>query len=267
MRKRSKLYEQFWAHGKVKDCPVYDMHAHMGKFGPIYLPYNEAEDMVKRMEMAGVKMALFSHHGAILGVREGMNDPCIEPVHRFPNRLRAYMSVNGNYQDIMKKDLRMYEKNKDVFVGLKLHYATPLGDKRNDYAYSFANERKLLVLMHTWGFTDVSGPKEVRKVAEKFSDISIFMGHSCHGEWDEAGKLAKEFRNVYCELCAVPDERNGVIEKFVETAGSEKILYGTDLPWFTEHYYIGTVLGADITDNDRRNIFYRNAERLLKPLF
>ena len=46
-------------------------------------------------------------------------------------------------------------------------------------------------------------------------------------------------------------------------AGSEKIVFGTDLPWFSTFYYVGAILEADITDEDRRNIFYRNGRRLL----
>lgn len=48
--------------------------------------------------------------------------------------------------------------------------------------------------------------------------------------------------------------------------GSTRMVFGTDAPWFNYPYYIGSLLGADITDEDRRNICYRNAERLLKPL-
>ncbi len=41
------------------------------------------------------------------------------------------------------------------------------------------------------------------------------------------------------------------------------MLYGTDLPWFDEHHAIGSVLAADITDDDVHNILHRNAEALL----
>jgi len=54
----------------------------------------------------------------------------------------------------------------------------------------------------------------------------------------------------------------GVIEAFVEAVGSERILFGTDLPWFDPHYGIGCILMSRITDDDRRNILHRNAERL-----
>jgi len=50
----------------------------------------------------------------------------------------------------------------------------------------------------------------------------------------------------------------------VEGAGSEKMLYGTDLPWFDPHYVIGCILFARIDDEDRHNILHRNAERLLE---
>ena len=56
------------------------------------------------------------------------------------------------------------------------------------------------------------------------------------------------------------------IEKFVREAGSDRMLFGTDLPWFDPHQAIGVLLNADITDEDRHNICHRNAEQLLAPI-
>ena len=61
------------------------------------------------------------------------------------------------------------------------------------------------------------------------------------------------------------DDR-GVIEKFVREAGSDRMLFGTDLPWFDPHQAVGALLSADIDDEDRHNICHRNAEKLLAPL-
>ena len=58
------------------------------------------------------------------------------------------------------------------------------------------------------------------------------------------------------------DDR-GPVEKFVAAALGERLLFGTDLPWFDPHHGIGAVLSAEITDQDRHNILHRNAERLL----
>ena len=36
------------------------------------------------------------------------------------------------------------------------------------------------------------------------------------------------------------------------------------MPWYSTHYAAGAVLFAKISDDARRDIFYRNAGRLLK---
>ncbi len=261
---RSHLQEQFYELGRVPDCPVYDMHAHMGPFNGIYMPRNDPASMVHSAEHAGVKLVVFSHHAALLCPDIG-NAASIEAVRRFPERLRAYCLINPNYPEIIRRDLETYDQYQDVYIGLKYladYHQYAISDERYQPAWGMANERGLPVLMHTWGGSRFDGAGEVRKVAERYPNAKILMGHSCHDDWDGAIGVVKDFPNVYFELCAVMDER-GILERFVEACGSERILFGTDLPWFNEHYYIGAVLGAGITDDDRRNIFYRNAEKLL----
>ena len=54
----------------------------------------------------------------------------------------------------------------------------------------------------------------------------------------------------------------GLVENLVNRVGSERLLFGTDMPWFDEYQAVGGVLSADISENDMRNILYRNAERI-----
>ena len=49
-------------------------------------------------------------------------------------------------------------------------------------------------------------------------------------------------------------------------AGSEKIVFGTDMPWYSPHFAAGSVLFAHITDDDRHNILHRNAAKILEKL-
>jgi predicted TIM-barrel fold metal-dependent hydrolase len=56
---------------------------------------------------------------------------------------------------------------------------------------------------------------------------------------------------------------SGVVEYLVETAGSEKVVFGSDLPWYSQHYHAGAILFARISDEARHDILHRNAERLL----
>ena len=50
----------------------------------------------------------------------------------------------------------------------------------------------------------------------------------------------------------------------VNAVGSERVLFGTVMPWYDPMYAIGSVLFANVSDEDKRNIFYNNAMNLLK---
>jgi predicted TIM-barrel fold metal-dependent hydrolase len=263
----SPLAEAFWRDGRCESCPVYDMHGHMGVLNAIYFPRPDAPDMIRTMDAAGVKMLVFAHHGSLFSPEFG-HQPAIDAVRQFPDRLRAYLPVNGAYPDQIKADLKLIDRYPDVFVGIKFlcdYHLVPMTDERYRPAWELADERKLLVLSHTWGDSKYDGPAVVRRIAERYHGLTLLMGHSCSGAWDDAVKLANDFPNVYLELTAVLDDR-GIVEKFIAEAGAHRMLFGTDLPWFDPHHGIGALLSAHITDEDRHLILHRNAECLLEPL-
>ena len=264
----SDLARTFWEHGKAADCPIYDMHGHMGPYHSIYFPRAEPADMVRTMDEAGVRLLIFSHHSA-LNSPNLANQPSIAAVRAFPDRLRAYCMVNPNYPEQMARDLDAFDSLfPDVYVGFKFlsdYHQIPLTDEAYRPAWEVADRRGLLVLAHTWGGSQYDGEAVVRKVAERYPNVKFLLGHSCHGAWDAAIALANDFPNIYLELTAIFDDRGG-IETFVRGAGSDRMLFGTDLPWFDPHQAIGVLLNAGITDEDRHNICHRNAERLLRPI-
>jgi len=262
----SQLAREFWAAGNAADCPVYDMHGHMDIWHSIYFPRPDAPDMIRTMNECGVKMLVFSHHMALFAPDVG-NTPAIQAVRQYPDRLRAYCVINPHYPGQIKADLASFESYPDVYVGFKFlpdYHGVALYDEAYRSAWEYANDRELLVLTHTWGGSQFDGPAVVERVAEKYPRVKLLMGHSCHGDWDAAVRLAQDRPNVYLELTAVFDDR-GVLEKFVREAGSHRMLFGTDLPWFDPHHAIGALLSARISDEDRHNICHRNAEALLAP--
>ena len=89
------------------------------------------------------------------------------------------------------------------------------------------------------------------------------MGHSGYGEWETSVAIARDLPNVYLDLTSVVQALdfsqmpggslmprvpvfsphvNGLIEYMVATAGSQKIVFGSDLPWYSQHYHAGAVL-------------------------
>ena len=66
-------------------------------------------------------------------------------------------------------------------------------------AFRYADAHRLPVLSHTWGKSPECGPEEVRKVAERYPNAPILMGHSCWGEFEKAIELARAYPNVYLD--------------------------------------------------------------------
>jgi predicted TIM-barrel fold metal-dependent hydrolase len=265
IRPGSRLAAECWAQGRSDTCPVYDMHGHMGPWKSIYFPAAGADAMVRLMDAAGVKLLCFTHHAALFSPDQS-NAPSVAAVRQYPDRLRAYLGINPHYPEIIRRELAGFDRMRDVFVGLKLlaaYHRVRMSDRRYRYALAFAAERRLPVLVHTWSGDPACGAAEVRRVAERYPAVTFLLGHCLNDDWEAAVAVAKEFPNTYLELTSIPGKR-GVVEQLVEGAGSGRILFGTDLPWFEEHQGIGSLLSADITEADIHNILHRNAERILK---
>ncbi len=259
----SKLAKQFWETGKLP-CPILDFHAHMDEHPAIYFPAPSAEDMMRSMNNFGIRWLFFCNHLAL-------DDPMYgehfnrDNVAKYPDRLRAYHIILPRHLDC-DGIIRDLEEHGDKYIGCKIlgdYSSFPIDDPSIFPVYKYLNDHKLLLLIHTWGGSPYNGAQNVANIAKSFPDITIVAGHTFFGRQKEGVKLCLQYPNVYFELTAVPIMR-GCLEDIVETAGgSERILFGTDLPWFSTMHGAGMVLSADITDEDRLNIFYRNGDRIL----
>ena len=265
INKDSALARAFWETGRLP-CKILDFHAHMDEHAEIYFPFSSADEMVCDMDRNGVARLFFCGHFAL-------DDPLYgEPynaaaVRRYPDRLRAYHIIHSRCLD-PEREIREVDGNPDVYVGFKLlgdYNRFPVDDPVHDPYYDYLSQTKKLLLLHTWGGSGYNGAENVARVAARFPDLHIICGHSFFGMQVEGVELTRRYPNVYYELTAVPIVR-GYLEDIVNAAGSERVLFGTDLPWFSTMHGVGMVLGAGISDADRLDIFYRNGERLYAEL-
>jgi predicted TIM-barrel fold metal-dependent hydrolase len=69
--------------------------------------------------------------------------------------------------------------------------------------------------------------------------------------------------NVYGDL-ALSRPIEGNVEWFVKEMGADRVLFGTDMPFYDPSHVIARVALADITEEEKKDIFYRNTAKLMK---
>lgn len=283
----SPIAREYIERGRSESCPIIDLHGHFGPFPGSYLPAAPVEKMLGTLRRAGVRRIICSAHEALLGDYVRGNREMQSAVDQHPDVLAGYWAINPNHRDSWSVAVNDFETTRG-FVGFKFlpdYHTYPLDGDRFKPALEYADVRRLLVLVHTWGGSPYDSPQLLEKVAIRYSGAIFLMGHSGYGDWETSIRVARDLPNVYLELTAVYAAHdfamfpagsgtpaplgsclhvNGIIEVMCEQAGSGKVVFGTDMPWYSPHYAAGAVLFAHISDNDRHNIFHRNAERFLK---
>ena len=262
----SALTKAFWEMGKLDDCPILDFHAHMHELSSMYLPSSSPESMIGSMKRCNTRLTVFCSHMA-LNYAECEEEYNLAVAKRYPDYFKAYHCVIPGKTDY-DATVRRMEENKPSYLGFKFHcdsHSTALADPAYAPFLEYMDANGLPALLHTWGNSAYNGVDVVKAVALRYPNAIFFCGHSFHGDWLRGAEIAKDCPNLYYEITAIADDY-GSIELLCEKVGSERVLFGTDLPWFDTHHGIGAVLSADINDEDRRNIFYRNGERLLERL-
>lgn len=287
MNNPSAIAREYMTHGRSETCPIIDIHGHIGYFFGAYLPSAASvERMLHSMDRSGVRLIVCSHHTALAYDTERGNAQMQGVIDAHPGRFLGYWVVNPNQPELMKRDVAGFEATRG-FVGFKFwadYHLVPITSPKYAPALEYAQDHGLLQKIHTFGGSPFNGPEMLGEMAAKYPRANFLMSHCGYGDWETSVQVARDLPNVYLDLASVfqaidfammpggsfmPSAmtvaimNNGLLEYMVEVAGSNKILFGSDLPWYSQTYHAGAILFARISDEARHDIFHRNAERLL----
>ena len=284
----SPIAREYMETGRSESCPIIDMHGHFGPFHGAYLPSAPIERMVASLKRQNVVRLVCSHHMSLFTDVARGNAAMQKAIDDHPESFLGYWTVNPNCRDLVKTAPSAFAESRG-FVGFKFlpdYHGYPVNEAGYAPVLEYANDRGgLCVLVHTWGNSPYDDPSLVADIAAKHPKVNFLMGHSGFGNWDCSFRVARDFPNAYLELTCVYAAHdfgnlptgntagaalqsimqiNGNIEQMVAIAGSSKIVFGTDMPWYSPHVAAGAVLFSRIDDTARHDILHRNAERLLK---
>ncbi len=198
----------------------------------------------------------------------------IDLANKAPERFYKFFWFNPNVKaEEEEKNYKILEEHfQKGFIGVKIHSAFNLIKFPRDILklVSFMQDfdKNLIFYIHSLpktAFVGSTSPKDVAKLAKKFPELKIILGHAafCMEYAMEVGMTLKSFNNIFYETsCSV----SFGIYNLLKTVGHKKILFGSDAPTAsTLPIEIDKILTLPrITREIKQDILYNNILKLLK---
>lgn len=257
---------------------IIDAHVHLGNSVAMYIYKDGARERIEYMDKTGCDYAIQSFCGGALNVHIDMkaHGAYVE------RSKKLYEDTRGRIMTYLVYDPRMPEYcvktiaenySDPAFAGIKIHpsaHWTAGDDEGYRPVWEAAAKYDLPLLAHTWALT--SNPKQAFATPDKFEkylkeypETKFIFGHS-GGRISgirEATALGKKYKNSYFDIAGDIYDR-GLVKYLVSQVGADRIMLASDANWFEVTPAMGMVIGADITENEKKLILGGTAAKLFK---
>jgi predicted TIM-barrel fold metal-dependent hydrolase len=255
---------------RSRDFRIIDSHLHLGNLPNLNFPGGTDKQIIDLLKQSGVEKAIFSHHGALSTFKSGLKKT-MDVLERYKDFLLAYNVYNPNFGEESLNAIKSLKDDKS-FVGIKIHpswHSCYPYDGKYEKFWEYADRNGLIVLTHSWNphvpnrAQKYSDPFFFEKIIKKYRDVRLILAHAGgRGEYlYKVIDLLERHENLYVDF-AGDIFTPGLIEEYVMRIGSERLLFGTDMPWIDVRFYISDLLASKISNGDKANIFGLNAIRL-----
>ena len=235
---------------------ICDAHVHLGKSGPwqpFINPTIYMDKLIRLFDKYNVEQAIVFPNPNVGDKYPEMNNYIAECVKKYPKRLIGFGRVDPRRDDAIKELNRI--KSSLGLTGLKLHPMVECFRPDHPFFKKFfqkTNKLNLPMLFHSGdGF---SSPGLILKIAKKYPKLTMILAHLR----ESTINTLKECENVYVET-------SGTLPEFIELSvdiNEDKILFGSDVPYYRYPVQIAIVEAAEISQKAKRKIFYKNFQTM-----
>lgn len=253
---------------------VIDVHVHVGYSGTVEGAGGRVEDVLKVMDKNGIDYGIISpipgypDPKGVVNTRE-QNDHIARVLRENPTRfLKALGVVEPRHGEatLDEVDRLLGELGLN---GLMFHndYSgvpvdNPIMFKILERASHYDD---IVIFVHTFQHGTLEVPFMLGRLARSFPEITFVAGHPMmtFTHLDASIDLAKLYPNIYFDTC-ICHHHFYPIETAVREMGEERLLFGSDVPYYDFGFDKVTVEKANISDDVQRKIFFENAKRIFK---
>lgn len=232
-------------------------------------------DLVEAADKLGIDKLLcstpVSRGQPTMDVVRECNNITYEAMKEYPDKILGYAFVNPGYFTESIEEIERCVKELGM-IGIKLYNQYRADEPVVLPIIRKAAEMQIPVLWHAghppspeealrWGQPRISDGVHIAALARKVPDAILIHGHiGGGGDWEWGIKALRNVPNVYVDTSgSVVDE--GIVEMCVKYLGADRVLFATDL---SMEAGVGKILGANLTDEERELIFWKNMDRILR---
>lgn len=246
-------------------------HVFLGA-GPAAGRWPEVEDLIEAADRLGIEQLFCSRPvtggvPAEISVVREYNDAVLAAMRRYPARIAGYCFVQpGNGPAALAEIDRCLDAG---MIGVKLYNQFKYSDPAVFPVAEKYIARGIPFLGHSGYLTDaralaaqprISHALDFCALSRRYPELLLILGHvNGGGDWEWAIKGLRDCPNVFLDTSGsvLEDE---TIELCVRTLGHRRVLFATD---GTMEGGVGKILSADLTAEQREDIFWRNFQGLL----
>ena len=262
---------------------IFDIHTHCfkdslaknaiqtlsAKAGILAYTNGTLDDTVRIMDEAGVYGFAVLNISVSEHQQKNVNDYAISINN---GRVVAFGSVHPFSQDAISEIDRLKDNG---VKGLKFHNEYQnfdMDDERAYPVYEYCFNKGLVILFHggrDLGFNTPlkASPKRALNVAKTFPKAEFIMAH--FGGYGVSDDVIKYLQDTKVQLDTSFTKGLDVkkINDVIRAFGTKRIYFGSDTPWVTPKESLEFIYRLKLTDEERVDILYNNAKRLLELNF
>lgn len=238
---------------------IIDTHTHVQRVPGSFWD-SPPERLIRLMDEANVeKSVIMSYGGAPPEISVDYIDECVK---NWPERMIGYANLDPRDEQKVSSLLHYAVKNLG-FKGLKLHPVAYELHPVNPLSIKIlkkAAELCVPVLFHC-GDEEYTLPLQIAMASALCPETIMILGHmGGYFHVKDAINVAETYRNIILETSAMPYPY--MVKEAVKRIGSERILFASDGPGCTPELDIIKVRRAGLSEDEEKDLFYRNIERL-----